>query len=447
MNTVFDTADNRLKSVLASYATGDNDYWSFRGKAVREHAHAYFQYPAMMVPQMQSKLIGAVLQAAPNVKSIYDPFVGSGTVMTEAMAHGLYFMGQDINPLAVLICLAKVGPFHTEILSTKFEELMNRVWHDDSTTCEADFPNLHKWFREDVIEDLSKLHRSIRTENALWARRFFWVVLAGTIRLTGNSRISTVKLHARRQDEIWQRNVSAIRTFQEIAAKNLRNHDEQRKLLEAKGLLRRGWYTGDISVEIGDSARIKLAARPSQDLVVTSPPYGDNVTTVTYGQHAYLPLQWIDLADIDTQLDRSCLASTHEIDTRSLGGVRKGAAVDAPALALRSPTFANFLAELEKRPRNRALYVTAFCRDLNLCIDPILSQLKAGSYMIWTVGNRRVSGLQVPADEILAELLQLRGCTLVSRLRRAISGKRMAAKNAIAPTMGTETILIMRKGN
>src|SRR5690606_30367716 len=56
------------------------------------------------------------------------------------------------------------------------------------------------------------------------------------------------------------------------------------------------------------------------DLMVTSPPYGDNRTTVTYGQHSYLPLQWIDLDDIDNRATKDFLKSTSEIDTRSLGG-------------------------------------------------------------------------------------------------------------------------------
>ncbi len=90
--------------------------------------------------------------------------------------------------------------------------------------------------------------------------------------------------------------------------------------------------------------------------------------------------------------------------------------------------------------------VAAFCRDFNRSLEPILAMLKPNAYMIWTVGNRKVAGRPVPIDEILSELLIAKGSTPVARFQRTIPNKRMAVKNAIASTMATETVLIMRKG-
>ena len=56
------------------------------------------------------------------------------------------------------------------------------------------------------------------------------------------------------------------------------------------------------------------------NLLVTSPPYGDNQTTVTYGQFSYLPLQWIPFEDIDESIELDYLKTTQEIDSKSLGG-------------------------------------------------------------------------------------------------------------------------------
>ena len=62
----------------------------------------------MMVPQMVRDLLAPFAQRGTHV---YDPFAGSGTALTEAMMKGLDFSGQDINPLAVLLCQAKTIPF------------------------------------------------------------------------------------------------------------------------------------------------------------------------------------------------------------------------------------------------------------------------------------------------------------------------------------------------
>jgi hypothetical protein len=66
------------------------------------------------------------------------------------------------------------------------------------------------------------------------------------------------------------------------------------------------------------------------DVVITSPPYGDNITTVPYGQYSFLPLQWIDFNDIHPAAKKECLNTTHEIDHRSLGGIRR---IDAGVVA------------------------------------------------------------------------------------------------------------------
>ncbi len=82
-------SEAKLRQLLDSYSKDDAEFWSFRDKAVREHTHVYFQYPAMMVPRMQGHLIQAVKEVEPNIRSIFDPFVGSGTTMTEAMLQGI----------------------------------------------------------------------------------------------------------------------------------------------------------------------------------------------------------------------------------------------------------------------------------------------------------------------------------------------------------------------
>ena len=91
----------KIQNIITSLRNQPREHWAFKG-AKREHAHAFLKYPAMMVPQMQSEIIDIFVRNFPEIETIYDPFVGSGTVMTEAMLHGLSFAGQDINPLAIL---------------------------------------------------------------------------------------------------------------------------------------------------------------------------------------------------------------------------------------------------------------------------------------------------------------------------------------------------------
>jgi len=397
---------------------------------------------------MQGQLIRAVKEVEPGIKSIFDPFVGSGTTMTEAMMQGFDFVGQDINPLAILICRAKMGPFDVQILQDKLNNLIYAIKEDQNSQIVIDFPGRDKWFQPKIAVELSKIRRAIRIESELWCRRFFWVALAETVRLSSNSRTSTFKLHIREEDDLErrEREISPLIIFMEVASRNLENLSKQKSKLEENDLLERDNYRGCIEINLGDSAINTGQNTKELDLLITSPPYGDNVSTVPYGQHSFLPLQWIDLNDIDEAMDNNWLKTTYEIDARSLGGIRKEALEDTIELKNVSKSFGQFLDELKGEPRDRSVRVAAFCRDLNRCIEPILAVLKPNAYMIWTVGNRHVAGRPVPVDQILVELLSSRGVSLVTKLERTIPIKRMALKNKIASTMRAETILVLRKG-
>ncbi len=434
-------SDRALITRLESLSAADKEYWAFRGKSRRGHAHAFFQYPAMMVPQMQGELIRAVSAAQPGIASAFDPFVGSGTTLTESMLHGLRFTGWDINPLAVLLCQTKTGPFYPNALKEKTDEVLARVEADTASAVETDLPNVAKWFKRDVSNALSKLRRAIRSEPARWARRFFWVALADAVRLASNSRTSTFKLHIRPKAEIKARRSAPVGLFEEAARRNIEHLEGQCSVLKERGLLKQGRYTQDAETRLCDATRPLASRAPGRyDLLISSPPYGDNKSTVPYGQYSYLPLNWIDGTDILEEWDDGWLRTTHEIDTRSLGGVLRG--IESAELSDISPTFRRFAELIGSAPKDRLQRVAAFCADLNLAIGVILKEMKLGAYLVWTVGNRRVAGQCVPLDEIMTDLLVGRGCRRVAGITRPILSKRMAVKNNVSGTMRTESVLV-----
>jgi 23S rRNA G2445 N2-methylase RlmL len=438
--------DDEIVRQLECLSEADDDYWMFRRGAARTQAHGLTQYPAMMVPSMQGILLGIVSNFDGRVNRVLDPFAGSGTIQVECMRLGLSYAGQDINPLAVLFCRTKSGPFHTSRLASAVKEVVDRVNSDRGRRVEADFPGLEKWFRSEAVIELSRIRRAIRHVAHTWSRRVLWMSLAETVRLTSNSRTSTFKLHIRSREDLRSRLVRPIDTFAAIAMDiTERLHEEAVELKKAGHLSENGWYRGDVIVRLGDSAKLVPPVPGGHDLLITSPPYGDNTSTVPYGQYSYLPLQWIDLQDIDEEADPSYLQSTYEIDSRSLGGSRKNAVRDVQKLLLLSPSLNQTLRRLRKHPVDRAGRVAAFCRDLNTSLEPAVSALRPHAYMIWTVGNRRVGGAPVPTDAILVDLMAAKRVQLVTRIERRIPSKRMATRNSIATTMREETILVFRK--
>jgi len=447
MGTLSSLGDSALLSRLSAYEKKDSDHWSFRGNASRQHGHAYFQYPAMMVPQMVGDLLTAISANNPNIRRVYDPFAGSGTALTEAMMRGLDFNGQDINPLAVLLCQAKSIPFFDAALVDKLDEIVAIARSDSKRSLEVSFAGRKKWFSNPVTLGLSRLRRAIRAESTLWARRFFWVALAETVRITSNSRTSTFKLHIRSKDDIESRRPLPIEIFLRIGERNIEHLRAQKESLIEKGFIKRGHYIGQVKVNVANStnARHLTNGELKHDILVTSPPYGDNATTVPYGQHSYLPLQWIDLSDISSEIDVDCLSSTHAIDSHSLGGSKRGASSGVKHLADKSSTFAKSIAALRSEPADRSQRVVAFCRDLEKCIEPILAVMRPDAVMIWVLGNRRVGGKTIPLDRILSEFLINYSSRSIAIIKRDIPSKRMALRNRVSATMRTENIIVFRK--
>lgn len=403
----------------------------------------------MMVPQMQARLLADITSIDPAIRTVYDPFVGSGTVLTETMLLGLDFQGCDINPLAILLSRVKAGPFFVAAMRDRWERIKARMYEDGGCTIECAFPGWQKWFTKGVAIRLSRIVRAIRHDHDLWTRRFFWVALAETVRVSSNSRTSTFKLHVRPQEELESREINPIEKFEGIVDRNLDRAKRKVELLVEGRKLTRGYYTGTVTVELADAAT-NAAGRSDDDradLLVTSPPYGDNQTTVPYGQHSFLPLQWIDWHDIDPALDPAVLANTHALDSRSLGGSRANALELVGAICETSPSLRRTLDALACEPRDRRIRVAAFWRDLDRCLTPILGALRTNAYMVWVVGNRRVGNRIVPMHNILSELLIARGARPVVVLERRIHSKRMANRNDVANTMSSERILVMRKGN
>lgn len=443
-------ADSFLLTELQRRITGTENIWSSPDRDRYDSGHAFFQYPAMMVPAVQRTLIEIVKASQPEVGNLIDPYVGAGTTLTAGMHNGLDVFGQDVNPLAVLVAKVRSGPFYIEALKEHTQFVVETASTDQDTRIANEFPNSRKWFRDEVALELARLKGAIRRVNSIWARRFMWVTLAETVRLTSNDRTTTFKLHARPENELKGRLESPLAVFAQLIQRNLRDLMDYKVDLAEKGYVSKGRYRGKVIVSVGDTTSDlnDLLNRGVNcfDLLITSPPYGDNKSTITYGQHSYLPLQWIDLHDIDPGVDNTCLDTTHSIDSNSIGGRRsRDLETQVDGLRQLSRSLASTFDSLQDKPRDRTSRVAAFYDDFAQSLNNVVALLNKNAYLVFTVGNRSVGGIEIPNDQILRELLEGQDVPLVAQMERRIHNKRMPHRNQITRMMRSEKILIFRK--
>lgn len=413
-----------------------------------DFARSILNYPAMMVPSVQEPIIVKLSEALNKNVSLLDPFMGASNTLVTGMKYGMNVFGQDINPLSILLSQVKTSFYSVEELVDAEKRFIGIISSDNSNIVEVAFTNIDKWFTKNIQIELSKIYRAIRGEQSLQIRKFFWIVLAETIRLTSNDRTSTFKMHMRPIEEINSRQVSALKTFISVSKKNIKNIGDYISVLILNGWIKNGKYVKFIDVVWGDT-NAEIKTNKTFNLLVTSPPYGDNQTTVTYGQFSYLPLQWIPIEDIDKTIPMDYLRTIQSIDSKSLGGQIKEDLNDIEdKIFKKSKTLERFINQFkEHRDRKKAEKVTRFINDLDSSIDKVLPRMKKDSFLVWTIGNRNVNKQLVQNDLILKELFNSKGIDLFTDLEREILSKRMPGRNNFSNMMSKEKILIFKKTN
>lgn len=254
-----------LAEKLSAY---DEKYWDF--SEYRNDA-PLVRYPAVMVAPMQACILKEIINADPTTSTVLDPFCGSGTVLCEGQKLGLNVMGFDINPLAVLIATVQLEGIPEDCAVRSINAINTRLTMLNGNVKSYAFKNINKWFNDDIIVSLSVIRQAIIEETNERMRRFFWCCFAETVKKFSNTRTSTFKLHIKEQSKIEATVDDTITFFKE--------HIQNNYLKYVKD------STSSICIKCGDSKEhLAAMVADSVDLICTSPPYGDNHTTVTYGQ-------------------------------------------------------------------------------------------------------------------------------------------------------------------
>lgn len=429
-----------LKVRLANLAAAPPAEWGTAGAEARPNLHGILRYPAMMVPCMQGDIIDAVLGATSGQQHIVDPFVGSGTTLTESLLRGVTFTGVDINPLAALVCEAKLAIDRGADIEFGAKRLMTQI--EAGTSHGAfDFESRPKWFSDDVAGKFAVLRSGICAEKDKNIRKILWVVFAETVRLCSNSRTSTYKLHKRREGDV----VSAARVMA-VFKENL--EDTVHRVTAYRTNIRSNHIARPVaSILCGDARKVNIGKLSVDHLVlVTSPPYGDNATTIPYGQFSYLALQWIPLVDLPFGVDPTLLNNTHAIDSASLGGSKRDAANKREAACIVSPTFARFVEQAYSQEKlNDIGKVATFVYDYFEAMaqmQVLHKEVRSSAHWVITTGNRTAAGMVVPFDLITKDIVEFLGGQQVLAVHRKLPAKRMPSRNSLGSLINTETTLI-----
>jgi len=402
-------------------------YWDFKGISV-SGIHKIAKYPATMIAPMQHEILKFLVDKNKNYKNMLDPFHGSGVTLVEGATLGLEVQGIDINPYAHLMSRVKLSALDIHKTIESIKNIESNIF-DSQNTKIHDFYNISKWFRQDIIRDLSKIRNSIKREENTDIRDYFWLCFGEIVKKYSNTRTSTFKLHIKQKEKIAELENNIIYDFLEKIKNdyNLLDQGHTNKL-----------YWGD-SIKIMESLE-----NDSFDIICTSPPYGDNATTVTYGQFSTLQLLWMDIEDIVGAVD--IIENYSKIDSLSMGGNSR----NSQSFNFTYESFNRFINQITF-PKKKKSY--RFISDYEKAFIEMVRILKPTGTIVLTLANRRIDNKEFPLVEVTVEMAQKLGLQKEYELNREIQNKRMPIKVSniknfgAVSSMSNETTLIFKKNN
>lgn len=454
------------------------DFWDFKESTTRDLTHGLHYYPATMVYPISQNILKIVKKHI-DIKTLMDPFMGSGTVLVEGMLDNVpQIYGTDLNPLAVLMSKVKTTILSEEQLSIieefreklkSIEEKSNQVaddfdnyiknalnlditlktgWGDNADKYINDyfknknkkfnyqsFSNLGFWFTPRVIILLQTIKNQIKQVSDLNTQNFILLAFSETVRIVSNTRNGEFKLFRMKAEKVASFMPNVFAEFYKILDRNVtKMQDFIKACAQTKS---------KVTISFDDTRKLDTIPDNSVDLVITSPPYGDSRTTVAYGQFSRLSLQWLDLDDTTQQ-------EVSNIDKNLLGG--KPYTHKEQWSFLQSPTLVSSLEKIAEKDVFRADDVFSFYVDLDKCLYSITKKMKKNSYQFWVVGNRTVKLEKLLTDKIIEEMSIKYGLKHLFSFNRKIINKVMPSVNsptnevgARVKTMTAEIVVVLKK--
>ena len=421
--------------------------WTFSKVSTKEFTHGFHTYPARMHPEIAKQLIEKY--ASDPKKVVFDPFMGSGGVIVEAILHGNNAIGIDINPFSEFLSKVKTTPLNAKKLSKTLDKILEKS--TKNTTKQKPPRNAPKdlklsfWYPRGVPKKLQILKQHIFELDAPEKEKdFFKLCFSLTQRKASYQKRNIYKMYRVKEEKREVHKPDVFEMFSKICKTNIEKMDQFTKAVKKS--------SGKAITILGDTRNAekvfkkykKILDNGKAHLVVTSPPYGDHGTTVAYGQFSRHPGQWLDLPEQEELL---------AVDKVGLGGQKKEDFSD-----LESSLLDETIKKIEKKEAeltktsqySRGKDVFAFFYDIDECFKQISKVLKKGdSHCCFVVANRRVRREVIPMDKIIVELAKKYGFRHKETIYRKIINKAFASKNTPEnqtdyrdETMNEESIVI-----
>ena len=430
--------------------------WDFAGLDINEFTHGIHLYPAKLNPHIAKRLIK---QYGTDSTNLWDPFCGSGTTLVEGRLAGLDVFGNDINPTAIQISLAKTQNYQINDVSELVASIIKSLGEVKLMNIRKAIKNsgfaeikIVDWFTAKNVREISTIFQQIdilskRNSSDSSSKQFVKMCLSDCIRKVSFQRDSEWKLYRvkdwRDGKEDGSLHIPLFPIFREKLLKNLERleiYANEIQSSESKSESKYEIFENDCAKSVKKMKKMSKGF----DLVVTSPPYGDSPTTMAYEQFSWLPNVWLRLDDRSPgKLAKEMLGGKLATSVKRLGHKP----IDSAISKIQAR-------EKKDRTRKDQLKLTkdlkiknySFYRDYLKSIENIASLVNEDGYVCFVLGNRISGGQEMRLDLFTDWAFKQNGFKKIGNTKkRNIPNTRMPKTNPSGPTMNHEYIVVLRK--
>lgn len=382
-------------------------------------------YPAMASPVSVNIIRDHLKKWVLPGSKVLDPFCGTSRLLFQPRQYGCDITGVDCSPIAVLT--SRVAHQRTELksLTRDLTKIMNCL--DERMNYSPNEEELF-WFESSSFKELKSLLSSIdANSSSRISQRFFWLCLVMTARKVSYIRETEYKNHRIRAEERASYRPDATAAFLSCF-RDLNNRLSQIVFSGRAGKYR--FLQGDVY-------DVKLP-HSKYDVLVSSPPYGDSISTVGYGQYARTALLLLTHSE-DFRKEYSTDFLKKSLDSLCLGG----SLCDTPS-AVKLPHCINYI---EKGPMRK------FSEDYFSRLNIVSERLNSSATCCFVLGDRTYKRRSFPLVESTIQHMQGLGFQLIERHDRYLGRKCLPrtmqlsgpVRNSKHSGMNYESVVIFRR--
>jgi DNA modification methylase len=331
-----------------------------------------------MTEGLPANLVRTVLRSARKEDTL-DPFLGCGTVLLEANKAGRRAVGVDVNPFMCFVSYVKnsFGAMSPQVFAELIGEArIEPIWSDSIQLPKT----VRTYYSDQRIKNLLCLRKSILDlpqsieKEALKLAFVKALVNYGNIKLSPAPRLLTKTCP------------NLLSLFQDITL------EIQTDLIDEKA------PTGQVEIYKNDSRDLGFLEGEKFGLILTSPPYCNNVDFV---RHTQLQLFWLgfcreaeDLCKIRRESVTSCEAMAYAKKDEEIDNVE----VRRVATQLR-------------RRSNRGYHriVTQYFAGMNAHFCSAKRVIRKNGKIVYVIGDSWIQGVYIPTHRILRQLAKKAG--------------------------------------